>query len=182
MKPDDTLTAFSKFLSLVLRHHPELIGLNMDPNGWVLIEELIEKASLHKKMNLTVELIDEIVRTNSKKRFILDETGTRIRANQGHSIHVDLELKPQIPPDILFHGTADRFLDKILLEGLKPMSRTQVHLSSSIGTALEVGRRHGRPVVLHVMAKAMHDAGFHFYLSENHVWLVNTVPPEYIRR
>jgi putative RNA 2'-phosphotransferase len=171
----------SKFLSLVLRHSPETIHLNMDKNGWVNIQELIDNANKYKNMHLNRDIIKIIVETNDKQRFIISDDGEKIRANQGHSITVDLELESQIPPDILYHGTATRFLDAIMKDGLKPMSRQYVHLSETEETAINVGQRHGQPVVLSINAKAMYDEGYKFYLSENKVWLVDNVPVKHIR-
>jgi putative RNA 2'-phosphotransferase len=170
----------SKFLSLILRHSPETIHVNMDKNGWVGIRELIDNANKYKNLHLTAEIIKTIVETNDKQRFIISDDGKRIRANQGHSITVDLELESKIPPDILYHGTATRFLDSIMKEGLKPMTRQYVHLSGTEETAITVGKRHGKPIVLHVDAKGMHEEGYKFYLSENKVWLVDKVPTKYI--
>jgi putative RNA 2'-phosphotransferase len=170
----------SKFLSLVLRHSPETIHLNMDKNGWVNIDELITNANKYKNMHLNNDLIKIIVETNNKQRFKISDDGKRIRANQGHSIAVDLELESKIPPDILYHGTANRFLDSIMKEGLKPMTRQFVHLSLTEEIALTVGRRHGKPIVLYINAKNMYEDGYKFYLSENKVWLVDKVPVKYI--
>jgi putative RNA 2'-phosphotransferase len=173
-------TRISKFLSLILRHSPETISLNMDKNGWVNINELINNANKYKNMNLTIDLIKTIVKTNDKQRFILSDDELRIRANQGHSIKVDLELEEKIPPDILYHGTARRFLDKIMKDGIKTMNRQHVHLSHTEETALTVGKRHGEPIILYINSKKMYDEGFKFYLSENRVWLVNYIPVNYI--
>jgi putative RNA 2'-phosphotransferase len=180
-KSNNTHVRISKFLSLILRHSPETIHLNMDKNGWANIDELIANDNKYKKMYLSTELIKTIVETNDKQRFILSDDGKKIRANQGHSIQIDLELECKIPPDILYHGTTDRFLDSILKDGLKPMSRQYVHLSQSEETALTVGKRHGKPVVLCIMAKIMYDEGIKFYLSKNNVWLVDNVPVKYIK-
>ena len=181
-KSYDNHVAISKFLSLVLRHSPQTILLNIDKNGWFNIEELIQNANKYKRMNLTVDLINTIVSTNDKQRFILSDDGKRIRANQGHSINIDLELEAKTPPDILYHGTASRFLESIMNYGLKPMSRQYVHLSQTEETALTVGKRHGEPIVLFINAKKMFEDGYKFYLSENNVWLVNNVPKKYIKK
>jgi len=170
----------SKFLSLVLRHSPQTIKLTIDKNGWANIEELIQNTNKYKSLNLTVELLNTIVENDDKQRYIISDDGKRIRANQGHSIKIDLELEAKTPPDILYHGTADRFLDSILKDGLKPMSRQYVHLSQTEETALTVGKRHGEPIILYVNAKNMFEDGYKFYLSENNVWLVNEVPAKYI--
>lgn len=181
-KPNDAHITISKFLSLVLRHSPQTIHLNMDKNGWVNIDELIQNANKYKGMHLTIDSINTIVETNDKQRFIISDDGKRIRANQGHSIKIDLELEAKMPPDILYHGTASRFLDLIMKNGLKPMTRQYVHLSQTKEVALTVGKRHGNPIVLYINAKNMFEEGYKFYLSENNVWLVNNVPAKYIKQ
>lgn len=169
----------SKFLSFVLRHRPDEIGLTLDPHGWASVSDLIEKARA-AKVSLTEELIREIVRTNDKQRFALSNDGTKIRASQGHSIKVELALAPQQPPEFLFHGTATRFLDSIRRDGLKPMSRQHVHLSPDEATATKVGQRHGKPVILKVKAGEMWRAGREFFLSENGAWLTEKVEMMYL--
>lgn len=173
--------SISKFLSYVLRHNPGSIYLTMDKNGWVEINELISHADKYKNIHLTDEILRDIVDTNDKKRFAVDEANNRIRASQGHSIDIDLGLESRVPPDILYHGTAGRFLDAILKDGLKAMSRQHVHLSKDEKTAVTVGKRHGKPVVLEILAGEMYKKDFVFYLSDNQVWLVDSVPREYIR-
>lgn len=173
------LISKSKFLSLVLRHKPEEIGLTLDPEGWADLDELI-RLSETKGVSLTREMIYEIVATNDKKRFAIDASGNRIRANQGHSVAVDLKLAAIAPPDVLFHGTATRFLPSIRQGGLIPGSRQHVHLSSTAAIATNVGARHGKPVVLVVQSGEMHDDGYEFYCSENGVWLTNSVPLQYL--
>ncbi|MDB5282169.1 MAG: 2-phosphotransferase [Bacteroidota bacterium] len=171
----------SKFISLVLRHKPEEIGLILDENGWADTQELIDKMNATgPKINLAT--LKEIVATNDKKRFAFNDDYSKIRANQGHSIEVDLQLKPQTPPDILYHGTADRFLDAIMQNGLNKMSRQHVHLSASLSTATNVGQRHGRPIVLIVDAKQMEADGVNFYLSDNEVWLTEHVAVKYLTK
>lgn len=170
------LKNISKFLSLILRHKPETIGLKLDKNGWADIDELIEKS---KDISLTRELIDEVVQKNDKRRFIID--GNRIRANQGHSIEVDLELKPLTPPDILYHGTATRFLDSIMQTGITKQSRQHVHLSQELETAISVGQRHGKVAILEVNAQEMLAKGHTFYRSENGVWLTDIVGVEFLK-
>jgi putative RNA 2'-phosphotransferase len=171
----------SKFLSLVLRHAPETIHVNMDKNGWVGIQELIDNAKTYKKLHLTIDVIKKVVETNDKQRFIISDDGKRIRANQGHSITVDLELESRTPPDVLYHGTAIRFLDSIKKDGLKSMGRQYVHLSRTEEIAIAVGRRHGEPIVLYIDTKSMYEERYKFYLSENKVWLVDKVPIKYIK-
>jgi putative RNA 2'-phosphotransferase len=169
----------SKFLSLVLRHKPEHIGLVLDENGWADVDVLIERAGAHG-VKLTRELIAEIVAGSDKQRFALDATGGRIRANQGHSVEIDLGLEPTEPPTILFHGTAVGTVPAIRSEGLKPGNRQHVHLSPDEATAIKVGQRHGRPVVLRVRSGAMWAKDMTFFRSDNGVWLTKAVPPEYI--
>jgi putative RNA 2'-phosphotransferase len=171
----------SKFLSLVLRHKPEVIHVNMDNNGWVDIDELINNANKYKNMQLTKETLMEVVKNNDKQRFIVDDGKNKIRANQGHSISIDLALEPQTPPDELYHGTAARFLESIMEKGIKPMSRQYVHLSRTAEIAETVGKRHGKPVVLKINTKAMYEQGHKFYISENKIWLVDYVPTAYIK-
>jgi putative RNA 2'-phosphotransferase len=169
----------SKFLSLVLRHKPGKIGLALDDQGWADIGELIEKARA-SGVALTRELITEVVATSDKQRFALDTKGERIRANQGHSIAVELGLEPAAPPAMLFHGTAKKSLPAIHAEGLKRGRRQHVHLSPDEETAIKVGRRHGRPVVLRIAAARMAATGHAFFLSTNGVWLTDCVPSEFI--
>jgi putative RNA 2'-phosphotransferase len=169
----------SKFLSLVLRHKPEVLDLNMDQNGWVDLEELIEKMKANGKPVSRADIV-EVVATNPKQRFKLDESNNRIRANQGHSIAVDVELLEKVPPRFLYHGTAVMNKAIISKEGLKKMNRQHVHLSEAYNTALEVGRRHGKPMILKIDCEQMIKDGFRFYLSENKVWLTDTVAVKYI--
>jgi putative RNA 2'-phosphotransferase len=176
----NTLTSTSKFLSLVLRHQPEKIGLTLDAEGWAQLEDLIVCAANHGTV-LSHELIFEVVEKSDKQRFALDTSKNRIRANQGHSVEVDLQLPVVTPPPILFHGTARRFVESILLEGLQPRSRQHVHLSATPDTAISVGTRHGKPHVFAVDAFAMVQDGFLFFQSANGVWLTAQVPPKYLR-
>jgi putative RNA 2'-phosphotransferase len=173
-----SLEKTSKFLSLVLRHEPEKIGLQLDKQGWVVIDELLQKAGPH--LPLTNELLHQIVSTSDKKRFAISEDGLRIRAHQGHSVEVELGLQPQTPPGVLYHGTASRFLDSIRQQGLLRGERHHVHLSANIDTALTVGKRHGQAVILTVKAAQMQRAGHVFYCSENSVWLTDHVPVEFL--
>lgn len=172
-------TSISKFLSLVLRHKPEEIGLALDANGWAPIEELIVRANA-RGTPLTRPLIETIVAESDKQRFAISADGAMIRANQGHSVDISLGLKPQTPPEQLFHGTATRFIESIRTSGLHAASRQHVHLSSDQATAEKVGSRHGKPVVLVVESGQMARDGHLFYQSDNGVWLTDCVPPDYL--
>jgi putative RNA 2'-phosphotransferase len=169
----------SKFLSLVLRHEPERIGLALDEQGWADIGELIEKAGAHG-VALTCELVAEVVATSDKQRFIIDDSGQRIRANHGHSVDVDLGLEPQVPPAVLYHGTAVGNLCSIRAGGLQAARRQYVHLSPDEATARKVGRRHGPPAVLRIQAGRMWAKGLEFFRSANGVWLTRAVPPDFV--
>ncbi|MDC7685220.1 RNA 2'-phosphotransferase [Asticcacaulis sp. BYS171W] len=169
----------SKFLSYVLRHAPDSIGLELDTNGWVAIDTLIKRAGMSGRA-LTRDKVLTVAADCDKQRFTISEDGTRIRAAQGHSVTVDLALVPVVPPATLFHGTATRFLNDILSEGLKPQSRQQVHLSADIDTARKVGARHGKPVILTIDALGMQADGHRFFQADNGVWLTDAVPPVYI--
>lgn len=174
------LTHTSKFLSLVLRHQPDAAGITLDAHGWADVEKLlIGMTQAGKPVDL--EMLEEIVRTDEKQRYLFSEDHTKIRANQGHSIAVDLEFQPVTPPDTLWHGTASRFLERIMAEGLKPMSRQYVHLSPDIETARKVGIRHGKPVILQIDTKRMYADSCIFYRAENGVWLTEAVPAAYIK-
>jgi putative RNA 2'-phosphotransferase len=176
---EKNITKLSKFLSYVLRHAPGEIGLDLGDGGWVATDELIAKARAHGQ-DLTQDILREIVATNDKKRFTLSPDGMRIRAAQGHSVAVDLELTPVAPPAVLYHGTAVAVLDSVMAEGLRPQSRRHVHLSADIETARKVGMRHGKPVVLMVAAGRMQADGANFYKADNGVWLTSHVAPLYL--
>jgi putative RNA 2'-phosphotransferase len=177
---DRSLVSTSRFLSLVLRHDPARIGVTLDEAGWVDVDALLDAAARAGKP-IDRALLERIVAENDKRRFAFSADGTRIRASQGHSVRVELGLEPRTPPDVLFHGTATRFLDSIRRQGLLPGSRTHVHLSADEATAASVGRRHGAPAVLPVDARGMHGAGHAFFRAENGVWLTSAVPAEYLR-
>ncbi len=172
------LVKTSKFLSYVLRHKPHEIDLTLDEQGWTSVDELIAAATKHGT-KLDYELIQEVVASNDKKRFALSDDGKKIRANQGHSINVNLGLEATTPPQYLFHGTATRFMKTINQQGLMPSGRHHVHLSADYQTAIKVGMRHGVPVVLRIEAGQMHSDGTRFYVSENGVWLTDRVEPKY---
>lgn len=172
------ITKDSRYLSYLLRHHPESINLTLDSRGWANISELIKKTD----GTFNMEYLEEIVRTDEKKRYSFNEDKTKIRANQGHSINVNPDLKEETPPKYLYHGTALRFLDAIKKEGIKKQSRSYVHLSKDEQTALKVGKRHGEPVILIIEAEKMYNDGIKFYKSENGVWLTDYVEPKYFTK
>jgi putative RNA 2'-phosphotransferase len=177
------LIRVSKYLAKHLRHQPDRLGLTLAPGGWMPIEALLEACARNCFPITRAELLT-VVAANDKQRFALDETGTLIRANQGHSVEVDLQLEPQEPPALLYHGTPAHAVDSILRTGLCKMTRHHVHLydAGGIEAARAVARRRGRPVLLEVAAAAMHADGFVFYRSANGVWLVDHVPPAYLRQ
>jgi putative RNA 2'-phosphotransferase len=175
------LVKISKYLSKHLRHQPERIGIKLAPGGWVAVDELLT-ACQNNFFPINRFELNEVVANNDKQRFSFDSTGTLIRANQGHSVKVDLQLEPANPPDVLYHGTSHSVVEAILREGICKMSRHHVHLSSDTTTAQKVGARHGRPVVFAVDAATMHKKGYTFYCSENGVWLVDHVPPAYLQQ
>jgi len=176
---DKARTKLSKFLSRVLRHRPEALGIELDEAGWVDVDVLLERCRATRR-TVSHALLEEIVRTNEKRRFSFSEDGRRIRANQGHSVEVDLGYPPTEPPEWLLHGTVAATLASIRSEGLRKMRRHHVHLSADEQTASQVGQRRGRPVVLRVHAGRMSRDGHPFYRSKNGVWLTDCVPPEYI--
>jgi len=173
-------TRLGKFLSLVLRHQPESIGIVLDENGWTDLNTLIVQASKHG-VQLSVDVVKHIVDTNAKKRFALNESFDRIRANQGHSVDVGLGYKSQTPPTILYHGTSVNAVDNILKTGLDKRKRHHVHLSCDIETAIRVGQRHGQVFVFEVLSGDMAADGYEFYLSDNGVWLTERVPVKFLR-
>ncbi len=172
-------TRTSKFLSLVLRHKPETIGVTLDQQGWVDVDELLEKMNA-KGHPISRAQLEQIVAENDKKRFAFSEDGRRIRANQGHSVAVDLSLRPLEPPLVLYHGTVRRNRSSIEENGLLKQQRQHVHLSADRETAQLVGQRYGKPVILEITAQQMQKDGYAFFRSENGVWLTDQVPPAYI--
>lgn len=176
MSKEDKL---SIFISLVLRHNPGAANIQLDEHGWANVEDLLDGINSTCR-NINMKTLEEIVAADNKKRYSFNEDKTLIRANQGHSIPVDVGLSEQEPPELLYHGTADRFLTGIMINGLKPMSRLYVHLSRDIETAAKVGGRHGKPVILKVDSGAMHRDGLKFYLSANGVWLTKYVESKYL--
>ncbi|WP_431164973.1 RNA 2'-phosphotransferase [Tenacibaculum halocynthiae] len=177
---EKNIKRISKFLSLLLRHQPEKIGLQLDSNGWATVEELLQKSRKHG-VRFTIDELEGVVVNNDKKRFTFNDDKTKIRANQGHSLKtIDLELKPVQPPEFLYHGTVAKFMNAIHDKGLQKMSRQHVHLSTEIETAMKVGSRRGKPIILTVKSGEMQSEGYEFYLSENNVWLTDNVPSEFI--
>lgn len=176
----ERLIKISKYLSRHLRHSPERIGLQLDSAGWVAVDDLM-RACAKNQMHFTRDELNLVVAENSKQRFSFSDDGQRIRASQGHSIEVDLQLDSQTPPDVLYHGTARQNLEIITREGLRPMRRHHAHLSRDVETARTVGARHGKPVVLEVDAKRLHESGTEFFVSDNGVWLADEVPPDALR-
>lgn len=175
-----SLRETSKFIALILRHKPETIGITLDEHGWANVDELIEGVNM--TYPLTMEELEEIVRTDEKRRYSFNDDKTLIRANQGHSIPVDVELKEVHPPKYLYHGTGEKYVPSIDIQGLIPKSRLYVHLSGDIETAVKVGSRHGKPVVYRVSAEQMVEAGMLFYKSVNGVWLTKNVPARYLKK
>ena len=175
-----SLKETSKFISLILRHKPEEIGITLDEHGWANVDELI--AGIAKTQPFDMSILEEIVRTDEKQRYSFNEDKTLIRANQGHSVPVDVELEQTTPPEILYHGTGEKYSASIEKQGLIPKSRLYVHLSSDYDTAVKVGTRHGKPVVYIVDAGEMQKNGYAFYLSVNGVWLTKNVPLQYLKR
>lgn len=178
MRKIEDRNRISRFLSYILRHNPGAIDLRLDSHGWIDVNTLIDAANRHGK-NLNREIIEEIVTSNDKKRFALSADGMKIRANQGHSIEIDLALTPVTPPKILYHGTAGKYLRAIKQDGIKSSGRHHVHLSVDRVTAEKVGKRHGKPVVISINTEKMWQDGAAFYRSANGVWLTDYVDPSY---
>ena len=178
----EDLTKISRFLSLVLRHKPEAIGIELDKNGWADVQSLIDGVNKTGKYFLDIKTLDKIVRSDEKGRYSFNSEKKKIRANQGHSLKVDIELKKCIPPEYLYHGTAEKYVDSINSEGLKPKSRLYVHLSADSETAVKVGSRHGKPFVYRIKSGEMHRQGYDFYISENGVWLADFIPVNFMER
>jgi putative RNA 2'-phosphotransferase len=178
---DRQLVTISKFLAKHLRHAPDALGLTLLPGGWVSVDNLLT-ASQTAGFTITYDELIECVETNDKKRFSFDDTGDLIRANQGHSVEVDLQLEEKQPPAVLYHGTVERFLASIMAEGLKKGKRHHVHLSKVVETARKVGSRRGKPVILQVDATRMQSQGYNFFISVNGVWLTDAVPAVFLTR
>lgn len=169
-----------KYIALILRHKPETIGLTLDEHGWASVEKLID--GIRKDYEFDMNKLEEIVANDKKQRYSFNEDKTMIRANQGHSVPVDVELEKRIPPEILYHGTAEKYEKNIDEQGLISKSRLYVHLSADIDTATMVGKRHGKLVLYKVLANDMHGAGYEFFLSVNGVWLTKHVPKEFLKK
>lgn len=181
MIPEKEIVKISKFLSLVLRHRPETIGIHLDANGWTNVAVLLQQLELHGRP-VTMKALEYVVANNSKKRFAFSDDRSMIRASQGHSVDVDLGYTEQTPPAVLYHGTAAACIDSIFTSGLEKRNRHHVHLSADTITAINVGGRHGKPVVLLVDSAQMAADGFSFFISENGVWLTDHVPVRYLKR
>lgn len=175
-----SLQSTSKYMSLILRHKPEVIGITLDEHGWANVDELIE--GINRTHPLTMETLEQIVREDGKQRYSFNEDKTLIRANQGHSIPVDVELEEVEPPEILYHGTGEKYTDSIDMQGLLPKTRLYVHLSGDMETAKKVGQRHGKPVIYRVLSGKMYKDGILFYRSVNGVWLTKSVPVKYLEK
>ena len=175
-----SLKSTSKYISLILRHKPEVIGITLDDHGWADTQALIE--GVNRTYPLTMELLEEIVRTDEKQRYSFNADKSRIRANQGHSIPIDADLAETEPPETLYHGTGEKSVSSIEAQGLRPMSRLYVHLSPDTETARTVGTRHGKPVIYLVLAGEMYRSGYRFYRSVNGVWLTKEVPVRFLKR
>ena len=173
------LDNISRYISLILRHKPEVIGISLDEHGWANVDELIEGISKTEK-EFNMETLEEIVRTDNKQRYSFNEDKTLIRANQGHSMPVDVDLAEVKPPEFLYHGTGEKYVESIKEQGLIPKSRLYVHLSEDIETAEDVGKRHGKPVIYIVKSGEMYRDGYVFYKSVNEVWLTKEVPVKYL--
>ena len=176
------LNSLSKFMSLILRHKPDAAGIIVDEHGWANVDELINGIvkTDKKYIGLNIDIIEEVVRTDNKQRYSFNEDKTLIRANQGHSIQVDVGLEQKEPPEFLYHGTGKKYVESISKQGLIPKSRLYVHLSKDTETAVNVGKRHGEVVLYLIKSREMHQNQYKFYLSENGVWLTKEVPVEYM--
>ncbi len=173
------LTNLSRYMSLILRHKPEVIEITLDEHGWASVNDLI--CGIEKNNpGFNMDILEQIVRTDSKQRYSFNDDKSLIRANQGHSINVDVELKEKEPPEYLYHGTGEKYVKSINQDGLIPKSRLYVHLSKDIKTAENVGKRHGKEVVYRINSGQMYRDGYKFYLSENGVWLIKEVPVKYL--
>ena len=176
------LTDISRYISLILRHKPEVIGIELDEHGWADVQQLISGIKKSRNKSFNMDMLEEIVRTDNKQRYSFNDDKTLIRANQGHSVKVDVELEEKTPPEFLWHGTGEKYVQSIDAVGLMPKGRLYVHLSKDEDTALNVGKRHGKPVIYKVLSGQMSKDGFRFYLSKNGVWLIKEVPVRYLQK
>ncbi|MCG8702451.1 MAG: RNA 2'-phosphotransferase [Bacteroidales bacterium] len=174
-------TKLSKFLSMVLRHKPEVIEITLDSNGWTSVSQLLEKMNSYGKQ-IDFETLEVILETNNKKRFSFNEDKTKIRANQGHSVEIELGYERKYPPSVLYHGTSDKNVVSIYKSGIQKKKRHHVHLSKDIETAKSVGQRHGKPVIFEILTEEMHNEGYEFFESKNGVWLTDEIPVRFIRK
>lgn len=174
------LTKTSKFLSLILRHKPEVIGTELDKNGWADVKSLIAGVNKSGKYFLDMKILEEIVQNDEKGRYSFNNDKTKIRANQGHSIKVDVELKKCTPPEYLWHGTAEKYIESINKNGITPKNRLYVHLSADAETAEKVGSRHGKPIIYRIFSGEMNRQGYNFYISKNGIWLADFIPPNFM--
>lgn len=172
----------SKFISLILRHKPDSIGISLDEHGWADVSALLVGINRTPGNQIDMETLEEIVRTDEKQRYSFNADHSLIRANQGHSIPVDVELEEKTPPDHLWHGTGEKYVPSIDSQGLLPKSRLYVHLSKDRATATNVGSRHGRPVIYRIDCRKMSEDGYKFFLSANGVWLTKRVPLAYLHK
>ena len=177
-----SLTDISRYISLILRHKPEVIGIKLDEHGWAEVQQLISGIKKSRNKSFNMDMLEEIVRTDNKQRYSFNDDKTLIRANQGHSVKVDVELEEKTPPEFLWHGTGEKYVQSIDSVGLIPKGRLYVHLSKDEDTALNVGKRHGKPVIYKVLSGQMSKDGFRFYLSKNGVWLIKEVPVRYLQK
>ena len=173
---ENNLERTSRFISLILRHKPETIGIELDEHGWANVDELL------KGVNIDFDTLEKIVNEDEKGRYSFNEDKTKIRANQGHSINVDVELEEKMPPDILYHGTGEKYVDSINKIGLIPKTRLYVHMTEDLEVAKITGVRHGKLIIYKIDAKRMHDDGILFYKSVNNVWLTKNVEAKYLKR
>lgn len=174
------MNEISKYMSLILRHKPETIEISLDEHGWANVNELID--GIAKTHTFNMDILEEIVKTDSKQRYSFNDDKTLIRANQGHSIRVDVKFEEKEPPTLLWHGTGEKYVASIDVQGLIPKSRLHVHLSKDEDTAITVGKRHGKPIIYYVKAKQMYNDGYKFFLSVNGVWLTKEVPVKYLEK
>ena len=177
-----SLTDISRYISLILRHKPEVIGIKLDEHGWADVQQLISGIKKTRNKSFNMDMLEEIVQTDNKQRYSFNDDKTLIRANQGHSVKVDVELEEKAPPEFLWHGTGEKYVQSIDAVGLMPKGRLYVHLSKDEDTALNVGKRHGKPVIYKVLSGQMSKDGFRFYLSKNGVWLIKEVPVRYLQK